>query len=74
VFSFAKKMAPFSQHMLNHRAPRKDEGTFFSVCGGHKDTTISHFTFLSLNQKPFLFSHVANLIEQCKSFHVANLP
>jgi hypothetical protein len=69
VFSFAKERAPFSQHMLNHRAPRKDEGTFISAHGGHKDITIkkrelrtttkyvaiSHFTFLSLNQNKNLF-------------------
>ncbi len=63
VVSFAKERAPFSQHMLNHRVPRKDEGTFFSACGGHKDTTIKkraardhqvccHFSFYIFISEP----------------------
>ncbi len=63
VFSFAKERAPFSQRMLNHREPRKDEGTFFSARGGHKDTIIKkraardhqvccHFSFYIFISEP----------------------
>jgi hypothetical protein len=61
--SFAKERAPFSQHMLNHQAPRKDEGTFFSARGRRKDTTIKkravsdhqvccHFSFYIFISEP----------------------
>ncbi len=63
VFSFAKDRATFSQRMLNHQAPRKDESAFFSAHSGHKDTTIKkraardhqvccHFSFYIFISEP----------------------